>query len=112
LIGVRAGDLGGLLLDAASEGPIQAFAAYIANQKNDSKEPNMGRKLGRLLRNAGFRVLKHAASYEVITEAIQKIGSSLAPQFMTKSYCSLENKHDDDSLFVALAWCEAIGRAE
>jgi ubiquinone/menaquinone biosynthesis C-methylase UbiE len=112
LIGVRAGDLGGLLLDAASEGPMQAFAAYIASQKNDSKEPNVGRKLGRLLRNAGFRVLKRSASYEVITEAIQKIGSSLAPQFMTKSYCSLDNKNGDDSLFVALAWCEAIGWAE
>jgi len=56
--------------------------------------------------------LKQSASYEVITEAIQKLGSSLAPQFMTKSYCGLDNQNSDDSLFVALAWCEAIGRAE
>jgi len=52
------------------------------------------------------------ASYEVITEKIQKIGSSLAQQFMPTTYCSLESKNGDDSLFVALAWCEAIGRAE
>jgi hypothetical protein len=26
-----------------------------------------------------------------------------------ESYCSLDNKNGDDSLFVALAWCEAIG---
>jgi len=64
------------------------------------------------LRNGGFQVLKHAASYEVIPEAIQKIGPSLAPQFITKSYCSLDNKDGDESLFVALAWCEAIGSAE
>jgi ubiquinone/menaquinone biosynthesis C-methylase UbiE len=112
LIGVRAGDLGGLLIDAASEGPAQAFGAYLASQKNDSKDPNVGRKLGRLLRNAGFRILKRTASYEVITEAIQKLGSSLAPQFMTHSYCSLDNTNGDDALFVALAWCEAIGRSE
>ena len=112
LIGLRAGDLGGLLIDAASDGPVQAFAAYMANQKKDSKDSNVGRKLGRLLRSGGFRVLKRSASYEVVTEAIQKIGSSLAPQFMAQSYCSLDSKNGDDSLFVALAWCEAIGRAE
>jgi hypothetical protein len=37
LIGVPAVDLGGLLVDAASEGPAQALAAYLANQKKDSK---------------------------------------------------------------------------
>lgn len=84
----------------------------MTHQKKDSKDPNVGRKLGRLLRSGGFRVLKRSASYEVVTEAIQKIGSSLAPQFMAQPYCSLDNTNTDDSLFVALAWCEAIGRAE
>jgi ubiquinone/menaquinone biosynthesis C-methylase UbiE len=112
LIGVRAGDLAGLLLDAASEGPTQAFAAYIANQKNDSKDPNVGRKVGRLLRNAGFRILMRTASYEVITEQIQKIGSCLAQRFLSPTCCTLDSKDGDDALFVAVAWCEAIGRAE
>jgi ubiquinone/menaquinone biosynthesis C-methylase UbiE len=111
LIGLRAGDLGGLLIDAESDGPAQAFAAYLANQKNDAKDANVGRKIGRLLQRAGFTVQKLTASYEVITETILKIGPSLAHPFAAPGYCSLSGKNDNDSLFVALAWCEAIGRA-
>jgi ubiquinone/menaquinone biosynthesis C-methylase UbiE len=120
LIGLRAADLGGLLIDAASEGPAQALAAYLASQKDQSKDPNVGRKLGRLLRQAGFAVQKRTASYEVITEMILKIGPSLAQQFAAQgdcerpaftSYRHLNDKQGDDSLFVALAWCEAVGCA-
>jgi ubiquinone/menaquinone biosynthesis C-methylase UbiE len=120
LIGLRAADLGGLLIDASSEGPAQAFEAYLTSQKNQSKDPNVGRKLGRLLRQAGFAVQRMTASYEVITEMILKIGPSLAQQFAAQgdcehsafaSYRSLNDKQGDDSLFVALAWCEAIGCA-
>jgi hypothetical protein len=108
---LRAGDLGGLLIDAALEGPAQAFDAYLANQKNDSKDPNVGRKLGRLLQKAGFTVQKLTASYEVITDILLKVGPSLTAQFAAPSCCSLEDNSGDDSLFVALAWCEAIGYA-
>src|SRR5260370_23344827 len=109
LIGVRAGDLGGVLIDAASDGPAQAFGAYLANQKSDSGDPNAGRKLGRLLRHAGFAVQGMTASYEVITDTIVKIGPSLAQRFAVPAYCSLNGKDEEQSLFVALAWCEAIG---
>jgi hypothetical protein len=34
------------------------------------------------------------------------------PQRQYSNQSSLDNKKGDDSLFVALAWCEAIGRAE
>jgi hypothetical protein len=50
------------------------------------------------------------ASYDVISETLLKIGPSLVAQFAAPSYCTLQNKADDESLFVALAWCEAIGR--
>jgi ubiquinone/menaquinone biosynthesis C-methylase UbiE len=112
LIGLRAGDLGGLLIDAESDGPAQALGAYLAKQKVDAKDPNVGRKLGRLLRKAGFKVHKITASYEVITETLLKIGPSLAQQFAPANYCSLQNQPGENSLFVALAWCEASGRAE
>lgn len=55
LIGLRAGDMGGLLIDAASERPSQALAAYIESQKKAFKDPNAGRKLGRLLRGPDSR---------------------------------------------------------
>ncbi len=55
---------------------------------------------------------KTTASYEVITETLRKIGPSLAAQFANPGYCTLQQKTDNDSLFVALAWCEGIGRAQ
>lgn len=112
LIGLRAGDMGGILIDSKSEGPAQGLATYLANREKNSGDPYVGRKLGRLLRKAGFTVEKMTASYDVVSETLRKIGPSLAAQFAPPSYCSLQDKAGDDSLFVALAWCEAIGRAQ
>jgi ubiquinone/menaquinone biosynthesis C-methylase UbiE len=109
VIGLRAGDLGGLLLDADSDGPAQAFAAYLAQQKQSAKDPNIGRKLSRLLRKSGFAVDKVTASYEVVSDAIMKL---LASQFAHPgSFCKLQDRTEDSSIFVALAWCEATGHA-
>jgi len=110
-IGIRAGDMGGILIDSESEGPAQGLAAYLANREKNPGDPLVGRKLGRLLRKAGFTVENMTASYDVITETLRKIGPSLAAQFAAPSSCSLKDKPGGDSLFVALAWCEAIGHA-
>src|SRR5262249_43364252 len=110
MIGVRAGDMGGILVDAESDGPAKGFAAYLEKREKDGGDPNLGRKLARLLRRSGFKVEKMSASYEVISDLLRKIGPSLSGAFSTQSCCSLQDK-PDDSLFVALAWCEAIGRA-
>jgi len=111
-IGVRAGDMGGMLIDAASDGPAQGLAAYLANRQQDSGDPHVGRKLARLLRETGFTVQNMAASYEVITETLLTIGPSLAEQFGAPAFCSLPKRAGTDSLFVALAWCEATGCAQ
>ena len=103
--------LGGLLVDAASDAPAQALEAYLTGQKKDSKDPQVGRKLGRLLRKVGFVVETMGASYEVITETLLQIGLSLAEQFVTRASCSIEDRLGNLSLFVALAWCEAVGSA-
>jgi ubiquinone/menaquinone biosynthesis C-methylase UbiE len=112
LIGLRAGDMGGILIDSESEGPAQGLATYLANREKNSGDPYVGRKLGRLLRKGGFTVERMTASYDVITETVLKIGPSLAAQVAAPSYCSLQDKAGNGSLFVALAWCEAIGRAQ
>lgn len=112
VIGLRAGDLGGLLIDADSEGPAQAFASYLAQQKQGAKDPNVGRKLARLMRQAGFSVDAVTASYEVISDLLMKMGPLLATQFTSPGdFCSLQNRSEKPSLFVALAWCAAIGHA-
>jgi ubiquinone/menaquinone biosynthesis C-methylase UbiE len=110
-IGVRAGDMGGMLVDAASEVPTQALAGYIAAQQKDSKDPNVGRKLARLLRGSGFSVQKMTASYEVLTETLRRIGPSLAQQFGVPAVCNVADRGVGDSLFVAMAWCEATAQA-
>jgi hypothetical protein len=48
----------------------------------------------------------------VITETLRNIGPSLAEQFAAPGYCSLQDNSGEDSLSVALAWCEAIGLVE
>ena len=107
-IGIRAGDMGGILIDAESDGPAKGFAAYLSNREKDGGDPYVGRKLARLLRKSGFKVEQMTASYEVVSDLLQKIGPSLAAHFSTAGCCSLQDK-PDDSLFVALAWCEVIG---
>jgi ubiquinone/menaquinone biosynthesis C-methylase UbiE len=112
VIGLRAGDLGGLLIDADSEGPAQAFAAYLALQKGSAKDPNIGRKLPRLMRKTGFAVDKMSASYEVISNFLAKIGPAFAEQFIAAgAQCNVEHRPQDNSIFVGLAWCEAMGHA-
>jgi ubiquinone/menaquinone biosynthesis C-methylase UbiE len=111
LIGLRAGDLGGMLLDTDSEAPAQAFASYLAHQRQGEKDPHVGRKLARLMRQAGFSVEKMTASYEVISDLLMKLGPALAEQFtIPGSSCKLQDRSEPPSLFVALAWCEATGR--
>jgi len=107
LIGVRAADLGGLLIDGGGA-LARAFNAYLANQKNDSKNPNFGRTLGRLMREAGFRVQRLTASYDVVSEEIQNVGTAAAHESEAASGRSRDEKAGDNLLFVALAWCEAV----
>jgi ubiquinone/menaquinone biosynthesis C-methylase UbiE len=108
-IGLRAGDLGGFLIDASSVDAEQAMRAYIERQKGGGKNPNIGRKLGRLLREAGFGVQQHTASYEIIADGTLTSARRLAQVFRAPIPGTPSDTGVDDSLFVALAWCEAIG---
>jgi hypothetical protein len=94
-------------INRGEAGPSLSFAtleAVFANRQKDSGDPYVGRKLARLLRKTGFAVQRMTASYDVISETLLKIGPSLAAQFAAPSYCTLQNKPGDESLFVALAW--------
>jgi ubiquinone/menaquinone biosynthesis C-methylase UbiE len=51
VIGLRGGDIGGLLLDSVPLGTAEAFAANLSN-------PRLGRQLGHLLHQAGITVRK------------------------------------------------------
>jgi ubiquinone/menaquinone biosynthesis C-methylase UbiE len=109
MIGLRSGDLGGFLIDASSSDAEQAMRAYIEREKGGGKDPNIGRKLGRLLRQTGFDVQKHTASYEIIADGTLTAARRLAQVFTGQSPGTASHAGVDESLFVALAWCEAIG---
>lgn len=102
-IGIRASDMGGTLVDSESQAAAEGFAAYLANRQRGAGDPYAGRKLSRLLRNAGFIVDRQTASYEVITDISTKLGP-LVSRFAGPG----ESPASDLSLFVALAWCEAV----
>jgi ubiquinone/menaquinone biosynthesis C-methylase UbiE len=101
-IGIRASDMGGTLVDSESQAAAEGFAAYLASRQHCAGDPNGGRKLGRLLRKAGFVVDRQTASYEVIND----IGSKLGP--LVTRFTQGDSPDRDLSLFVALAWCEAL----
>jgi ubiquinone/menaquinone biosynthesis C-methylase UbiE len=110
LIGIRAGDMGGILIDAESQEVVQALTAYLASREKDGTDPHVGRKLGRLLRGAGFVVESMTASYDVITDTLRTIGPAMARSFAADG--DSRRPSESDSPLVALAWCEAIGRAQ
>src|SRR5262245_9370473 len=110
VIGVRAGDMGGTLVDDESNGAAQAVAAYLRDKQEGGGDPYVGRKLGRLLAQAGFTVERITASYDVLTEPLRSIDVSLWSDFgPAAAGLRRSNAKPEDVPFIALAWCEAIG---
>ena len=112
-LGIRAGDMGGMLIDAESEEAAQAVAAYLGQTEKSGGDPYVGRKLARLLSRAGFAVESITASYDVLTEALRSIDPSLWRDFApVAASFNLPATTPADIPFIALAWCEAIGRRQ
>jgi ubiquinone/menaquinone biosynthesis C-methylase UbiE len=51
IIGIRAADSSGILLDADSDEPTEGLAAYFANRANDGVDPNVGAEAGSVVAN-------------------------------------------------------------
>jgi ubiquinone/menaquinone biosynthesis C-methylase UbiE len=108
-IGIRAGDMGGTLIDAESSGPARALASYLTEKAHGGGDPYVGRKLGRLLSKAGFGDVHVTASYDVLTEALRAIDPSRWKDFAPAAEgFSLPDAKTDETPFVALAWCEGV----
>ena len=99
LIGVRDADWGGVLVhpsDAVVDGALAQFSAAIRNSGGD---PEIGRRLGGILKEAGFGAIRMTASYEVYDPAV-------AALYLSR----LTGGHAIGSgLFLAQPWCEAVG---
>ena len=110
VVGIKANDMGGILIDSESDETVRALASCISDREADAGDPRIGRKLPRLLRQAGFKVEQISASYEVMDDLRYELVRALVAQFSPSGSCSLQEK-PDESLFAALPWCEVIGRA-
>jgi ubiquinone/menaquinone biosynthesis C-methylase UbiE len=77
LIGVKAEDAGGKLIDAASDGPAQAFGT-LRTRRAIPKILTWAANSGGCCGKPGFAVDGMMASYDVITDILVKIGPPLA----------------------------------
>lgn len=111
LIGIRASDMGGMLIDSEPGGLVEQLTAYFARMQEGRGDAYVGRKLPRLLSSAGFNVERVTASYEVVTDLARKIGPAMAAQFPSAIASGSSKSNCDEASLVALAWCEVIGRA-
>ncbi len=111
LIGIRASDLGGMLIDSEPGGLVEQLTSYFARLREGHGDSCVGRKLPRLLNGLGFNVERVTASYEVVTDLVPKLGPALAAQFPSAFASGNGPRNGDETSFVALAWCEVIGRA-
>ncbi len=108
--GIKANDMGGILIDSESDETVRVLASCISHRDACGGDSRIGRKLPRLLRRAGFKVERASASYEVINDLRYELVRALVAHFLPSGSCSLQEE-PDGSLFAALPWCEAIGRA-
>ncbi|HKR27688.1 MAG TPA: hypothetical protein VJT08_11635 [Terriglobales bacterium] len=67
------------------KGRRRPWLLTLAQQKKSARDPNIGRKLPRLTRRAGFAVGKMSASYEVISDFLAKIGPAFAEQLLPRA---------------------------
>ncbi len=100
-IGVRDADWGGAL-SYPSDPIIESGVGYLREMvRTSGGNPEIGRRLGVMLRDAGFAGVRMSASYEVYD-----------PAFLIVYFARLAPDHNfPEEPFLAQPWCEAVGTA-
>lgn len=109
-VALRSPDWGGFVIGPTGDDVDEAIAAYRSLQQRNGGDVFVGRKLGSLLRAAGFQGVTVTASYEIYADP-QLIGEYLAQQLDTDGEANNAAAlrvwmRDPDALF-AQAWFEA-----
>jgi len=101
LIGVRDADWGGAL-SYPPDAIIESGVGYLREMvRSSGGNPEIGRRLGEMLRDAGFTDVLMSASYEVYD-----------PAFLIAFFARLAPDHKfPEEPFLAQPWCEAVGTA-
>lgn len=123
IAGIRSPDWTGKLAGPPSDGVELALRYYGELQAANGGDLSIGRKLGSILREAGFRAIRCTASYECYTP-VSVIGEYLARQMESSELPAangLAGKELASRLrewccrpdaFFAQAWCEVLGEKE
>ena len=133
LVGIRCIDLAATLISPADATLTKAFDIWLKYRQHCGGDPFMGRRLRALLREAGFAQTVGSASSENwgTPELVQAIMSALMDEFtgpkifetaiqlgwadeaqMKGAASALEAWGDHADAFMAIVWCEGIGRKE
>lgn len=113
VIGVCTPDWGGFVVAPESPELYAAIAAYEDNQNRNGGDTRTGRKLARVLTDAGFHHARLAARYENYSP-LTAIGNLLAWQLerdgMPAHGATIRRWQDDPHALFAQAWLSCIGR--
>jgi ubiquinone/menaquinone biosynthesis C-methylase UbiE len=98
LVGLRDADWGGALVYPSDPVVDAALGQFLQAIKASGGNPEMGRRLGTLLREAGFGDVRMSASFEVYD-----------PMIAARYLASFTGDHPiAPNLFLAQPWCEAV----
>jgi SAM-dependent methyltransferase len=117
IIGLRSPDWGGFLVAPESVKVSNALLLYEEMQRENGGDTRIGRRLGTLLRDAGFDLVNAGASYEVyddpvriadyLAEHLDRPGSTNTARQAAAS--AWREWGRDPNAFFAQAWGEAVG---
>lgn len=105
---IRSPDWGGFLVGPETPGLENAIRAYADLQNANGGDIYVGRKLPRLLRNAGFSTIRFLAEYDCCQSAAF-IAEYLSLKLNEVDADAMRRWSIDPDAYFAQAWCSAIG---
>jgi SAM-dependent methyltransferase len=105
---IRSPDWGGFIVGPEVPGLQAAIQSYADLQTANGGDIYVGRKLPRLLRDAGFETLRFSATYDCY-QSPSLIAEYLALRLADTEADAMRAWSQDRDAFFAQAWCEILG---
>jgi SAM-dependent methyltransferase len=105
---IRSPDWGGFIVGPEVTGLQAAIKSYADLQTANGGDIYVGRKLPKLLRDAGFDLLKFSASYDC-SQSPSMIAEVLALRLADMDVDAVRAWSQDRDAFFAQSWCEILG---
>ncbi len=108
IVAIRSPDWGGFIVGPDVSGLQAAIKRYADLQNTNGGDVYVGRKLPRLLRDAGFDLLRFSATYDC-SQSPSTISEVLALRLADMDADAVRAWSQDRDAFFAAAWCEILG---